>query len=370
MPPARNFGLLIVKLQAIEGTAETTATNGYAMPIMSGMLGPTKEWGDLPRQGNTLTRQGRYAQRASVGGTVTVMAHPEALGLLFYLAMGTELAVQGAGAPYAHTFVMADSWPAPATVWASLASGDDADVWRFRDAYISRLRIVGESGGNLAVDMDWIAKHYTKPAAGAAGFPTDYDDPAVLMGADPRFKFIESVVKLDSDSDTPLEMDNVESVSFEIDRNPEIRYGPSLTPKTLAADRMVNFNADVMYSTGSGGGYDRQGWNFLEDAYLSALNEDPDQSTPAGSFDSTFGIHPADADVGLRIVSGGGDSLPNTVNPQANWEFETARPDAAETPTLVNYSLNGICRVPAEGTTEATVIVSNERATLYDTGGS
>jgi len=280
MPPIRNFGLLTINKQASEGTAATDAAGGYSMPITGGMLGPGAEYGDLPRAGYSMARQGRFKQRINTGGTVSVLAHRESLGLLLYLCMGTELAIgTPAGGLTPHTFVMADAWPQPCTVWASLGSGSDADVWRFRDAFISRLRIMGESGGNYAVDLDFVAKHYTKPAAGAAGFPASYNDPAVLLGAEPRFKYIGSEIRMDSDSAVPTLMDNVEMVEIEIDRNPEIRFGPSLTPTVIAPDRMVNFNADVMYSTGAGGtgitAFDRRGWEFLEDAYLSAIGGGP-----------------------------------------------------------------------------------------------
>jgi hypothetical protein len=372
MPPIRNFGLLTIAKQTIEGTAVTdiTAAAGYSMPITSGMLGPTAEYGDLPRAGYSMARQGRFKQRVGVGGTVTVMCHQEALGLLLYLCMGSELAIgTPAGGLTPHTFVMADAWPQPATVWASIGSGSDADVWRFRDAYISRLRITGEAGGNFSVDMDFVAKHYTKMAAGAAGFPTNYNAANVLMAAEPRFKYIGSVIKLDSDSAVPTIMDNVEMVEVEIDRNPEIRYGPSLTPSTIAPDRMVNFNADVMYSTGAGGAgptaFDRQAWNFLEDAYLSALAGDPDQVTPTGSFDIDLGEHPTNVNAKLRFVSGGGATLPTTVNIQQNWEYGVNRPDASETPALTTYRLDGVCRVPAAGTTELTAILNSTKATLY-----
>jgi hypothetical protein len=370
MPPIRNFGLLTVVRQDTEGTAETDATGGYSMPITGGMLGPGAEFGDLPRTGYSMARQGRYKQRINTSGTVSVLAHPEALGLLLYLVMGTELAL---GAPVGgltpHTFVMADAWPQYSTVWASLGSGSDADVWRFRDAYLTRLRINGQSGGNFAVDLDWVSKHYTKPALGAAGFPTNYNAAGVLMGAEPRFKYIGSTIRLDSDSATPTIMDNAEMVEWEIDRNPEIRFGPSLTPTTIAPDRLVNFNAEVMYSTGSGGtgptAFDRRAWEFLEDAYLSAINGDPDQVTPTGSFDIETGAHP-DNSATLRLVSGGGAGLPTTVAVQQNWEYGVNRPEASETPTLVTYRLDGIVRAPAAGTTETTVVLGNTKATKYD----
>jgi hypothetical protein len=371
MPPIRNFGLLTVNKQATEGTPAADATGGFSMPITGGMLTPAAEFGDLPRSGYSMARQGRFKQRVSVGGTVSVLAHPEAMGLLLYLCMGSELALGTAVAGLTpHTFVMADAWPGPATVWASLGSGADADVWRFRDSYISRLRITGQSGGIYAVDLDFVGKHYTKAAAGSAGFPANYNAANVLMQAEPRFKYIGSQIRMDSDSAVPTLMDNTELIEIEIDRNPAVRYGPSLTPTVIAPDRMVNFNAEVMYSTGAGGSgvtaFDRRGWEFLEDAYLSALGADPDQSTPTGSFDIQFGEHPATPSAGkLRFVSGGGATLPTTVTIQQNWEYGVNRPDASDTPDITTYRLDGTMKIPAVGTTELTAVLHAARATLY-----
>ena len=362
MPGARNFGLLTIVRQPVAGTAVTDATGGYSMPIISGMVGPSKEWGELPRSGNLMTRLGRFAQRAQVGGTVTVMAHPEALGLLLYGVMGSELALgTPAGGTTPHTFVMADAWPSQFTVWASLASGSDADVWRFRDAQITRMQIQGSSGENLAVELEFVAKHYTKTAAGAAGWPTGYSGAAVLEDATPRFKYIGTQVKMDSDTAVPILMDNVESVTWEVDRDPEIRFGSSLTPSVFAPDRMVNFSAEANYDPA------QLGWDFIEDAYLQALAGNPDQSTPTGSYDVTFGVHPTGSAQSLRIVSGGGATLPTTVAVQQNWEYGVNRPDASGDPSLISYTLDGVMASPAAGTTESTVILNSARTTKYDT---
>lgn len=373
MPPIRSFGLLTINKQTVEGTPATDAVGGYSLAIQSGMISPQAEFADLPRSGYSMVRQGRYKQRVTIGGTVTVLAHPDALGLLLYLTMGAELTLGTvAGGLTPHTFVMADAWPGPATVWASIGSGADADVWRFTDAYISRLRITGTSGGIYTVDLDFVAKSYTKTAAGAAGFPASYNAATVLFPAEPRFKYIGSVLKFDTDSATPTIMDNAETVEIEIDRNPEVRYGPSLTPTVIAPDRMVNVNAEFMYSTGAGGAgptaFDRQGWNFLEDSYISALGSAPDQTTPTGSFDMTFGEHPGAPNPSggkLRIVSGGGATLPTTITPQQNWEYGVNRPDAADPPTLVTYRAEGTMKLPAAGTTEIVAILNSSKAALY-----
>lgn len=363
MPASRNFGLLVIKKQAAAGTAETTGTGGYGLPVTDGGVSPQKEYGDLPRAGATLTRLGRFAQRAQVGGTVTAYCSPDAAGLAIYNVMGTELATAVAGTKTKHTFVMADTWPSPLTVWSSLGSGSDRDVWRFRDAQVSRMAIHGTSGEVVMLEMDFIAKDYTKLSA---GLPSGY----ALSTATPRYKYIGSQVRLDSNSAVPTLMSNVESVNFEVNRDPEVRFGPSLTPSTFAPDRLVNFSANAYYDTGSGGtgltAFDKQGWKFLEDAYLAALDGAPDQSTPTGSFDVTFGRHPIDTDdPGLRIVSGGGAALPGTVAVQQNWNYETTRPSASGQPTLLEYDLNGVAAMPAAGTTEATVILVNDVAAIY-----
>lgn len=360
MTAIRNFGLLTLVKQDVAGTAETDATGGYSMPIVSGMIRPSKEWDDLPRAGNSMIRQGRFPTRATVGGTVTVLATPNSLGFLLYNAMGTELALgTPANGVTPHTFTMADNWPSQLTAWASLGSGSDADVWRFKDAQITRLQIQAASGGNALVELELVAKHYTKTAAGASGWPANYNAAAVLDDAEPRFKFIGSQVGLDSDGATVTMTNNVESITLEINRDPEIRYGTTLTPSTFAPDRMVNFSAELVYDSA------QHGWDFIEDAYLAALAGNPDQSTPTGAFDVTLGVHPSGSFESFRVVSGGGATLPTTVTVERNWEFGVDRPDASGDPSLTSYTLDGVLRDPALGPSEIAVVVKNTVATLY-----
>lgn len=363
MTAIRNFGLLGIVLQDTAGAAETALTGGYAMPIVSGGVRPVKEYGDLPRAGSSMARLGRFTQRANVGGTVTVLAHPEALGLLLYGAMGSELALgTPAGGVTPHTFVMADNFPQQFTIWSSIGSGSDADVWQFKDAQITRLQIGMTSGENATVEMDIIGKDYRKLGAGLAGWPGGVAPTgAILEDATPRFKMIGSQVKLDSDGAVPVAGTNVESFTFEVNRDVATRYGTALTPQIFAPDRMVNFSAEVTYDSAQFGG-----WEFIEDAYISGYNATPDQSVPTGAFDVTAGVHPTGATQSLRIVSGGGATLPTTVSIQQNWNYGVDRPEASGDPDIVGFTLDGVCTAPTVGTTEATVILNSARAGKYD----
>jgi hypothetical protein len=255
---------------------------------------------------------------------------------------------------------MADQWPAQFTIQSSIGSGSDADVWTYKDAQITRLQMSFTSGENAVVEVDFIAKDYRKMAAGSSGWMTNYNAAAVLEDASPRFKMIGSSVKLDTDGAVPAALTNVESFTFEISRDPEVRYGSSLTPAVFAPDRMVNFSAELTYDSA------QLGWEALEDAYITGYNVVPDQGVPTGSFDVTAGVHPTGAFQSLRVVSGGGSGLPGTVAVQQNWNYGVERPDASGDPALVTYTMDGILTAPAAGTTEAAVVLNSARATKYD----
>lgn len=362
MTGARNFGLLTLKKQAVVGTPETAATGGYSFPIVDGGLSPDTDTGDLPRQGSSMQRLGRFVQRHPIQGTVSVLCNPEGLGMLLIGAMGSELALgTPAGGITPHTFVMADTWLFPMTVWDSRASGSDADVWRYSDAYITRLQIAGSSGENFIAELEIVAQDFTKTAAGAAGWPTGYNDAAVLQGADPRFKFIESQIKLSPDDNTPDLYDNVEDITFEINRDPALRYGSKLTPTVISADRLVNLSVGITYDNAQGA------WQWLEETFLEggAYGGAPSQDMPLGSLDITAGVHPSGNASTLRIVSGGGTTLPGTVAIQQNFEYVADRPDASGEPDIIEQTLDGQLVAPTVGTTEVTVILGSARATLY-----
>jgi hypothetical protein len=351
MAVTRRFGVLAFKKQAVAGTAETgIGTTGFAVPANAGVVGPGNEFGDLPRSGSSLARLGRYKQRSTIAGTVTMLCHPEALGLLLYQAMGAYTGPVIAAGVGTHTFKMADPWPFPMTVWSSIGSGSDADWYRYNDAFVSRLAINGASGENVMVDVEFVAKNW-KRAVPSPGL-TDAD----IADADPRMKFIGSDIRIDADGTslgTPLT--NVESVGLEINRDPEVRYGPSITPAVLAPDRQVNLTATVTYDSA------QQGWDFLTTANTgSASGTDPDQSTPTGAADVKFGRHPADAAKYLRFVTG-----PSIGSPDALWHYDVARPDAEATPGLVDFDLAGIVAYPAAGPSEVTVELANDKVTAY-----
>lgn len=356
MTASRRFGAISFGKQtgvvANGGTAATAPL--FQCPILSGSLSPQKDWGDLPRIGSSLARLGKFAQRARGGGSVTMLAHPEALGLLLYEVMGVQ-AVTGAG-PYIHRFTMQDEYPAdPLTCWSNVGvTGATGSVWKFTDTFVQSLSIEGSSGENLVVTCDFLAFDYAPltalPATSGTGNSVEDESP--------RLKYIGSVVELDADGTTLAEFKNIENVTFQIDRAPEVRYGASLTPTIISPDRMLNFSLGMTYDSAMGG------WDFLMTTMTgSPGGSGPNQGTPTGSFDVKFGRHPADAAKYLRIVSGGDTAADPTA--QATWQYELAVPDASAEPTILDFDIAGMVARPTTGTSEVQVLLANDFVSTY-----
>lgn len=332
---SRRLGVLAFAKQASLGTPAAAPT--FAVPIISGGLRPMPENAELPLTSDTLAEHGDYRQRVRGGGTVTILAHPEAIGLLLYHAMGAQ-AVSGAG-PYTHTFTLADALPVdePITLWSLV--GDD---WiRFSDAFLGRLVLRGSSGQNVMVELGDVVAF-------------DYDDVAApaytLTEPEPRFKYLGSTTLLEADNATPVAVENMEAAELTIDRGLELRYAASLTPTSITPARRVAFLASLVWDG------DYQGWDFFRaSAYgTTATGGGPSQSLPAGSFDVTFARHPASAPRALRLFS-----------PEDNWQYQVERPDADPAGGPIEFDAGGKVIRPSGGGTEVTVELINDTAGAY-----
>lgn len=351
MASSRRFGALAFAIQPFGGPAATAPL--FRVPIISGGMGPQKDWDDLPRIGVNLSRLGRYPQRARGGGTITILAHPEALGMLLYMVCGSQ---SNSGTnPTQHTYTITDEYPAglSMTFWTNIGiDGLLGSTFMFADTFIGKMTMRGTSGNNLEIEMDVTSFDYraetTVPALSGTGSSDENDEP--------RYKYIGSSIKLSPNLYPPTDEYSAESVMFEIDRAPDYRYGPSLTPQLIVPDRLVNFDAGWTFDSTVGG------WDFLLEEYqgsLTGISGGPDQSTPRGSFDVTFGRHPNDVTRLMRILSNG-----------RNWEYDIARPDAEAQPGVLELEAAGIVAAPntefdGTGTSEVTITLNNDFAGDY-----
>lgn len=316
---SRRFGRVGFIVQTVDGTPETAPL--FTAPIIGGGLKPMKESDDLPRIGNNLSRLGKFTTGAMGGGTVQMLCHPELVGLLLAQAMGEETYSGGI-----HEFRVTDDTPFPMTMWSSVGSITElGQTWRFTDAFINRLRFNGTSRQNIEVEIDVTSFSYTPlstmPAVSGSGSSAEDDEP--------RFKYIGSNIQLSPD-DSAMEDYKPESVMFEIDRAPEYRYGPSLTPVMRVPDRLINFDAGWVYNSAIGG------WGFLMDMYTGSLTgTEPDQGQPDGQFSARFGRHPHDVSKYMQIDSNG-----------QNWQYAIERPDAEAQPGILELQATGIVTAP------------------------
>lgn len=364
MAGTRRFGTIgFSKQSAINVPA---LTPDFTVPMISGNINPQKEYDDLPRQGSTMEKLGRFTTKAHGGGQVTMLCNPDAVGHLFKQAFGSEIVAGGPfPAPFSHTFTMQDNYPGvipgdnPLTVWTSIGSVTAlGQTWKFADCYIRRLKVSGTSGQNIQIEVDFISWTYAPLAsfpAITAGLVGGLSTTLRAQGAEPRYKFIGSTVSLDPIYPGPLvPLTNIESAEFEIDRSPEIKYGPSLTPQVIAPDRMVNFSAAMTYDSA------QLGWEFLNTVMTgSPTGTGPEQSVPHGAATLTYGRHPYDALRLMTLTSNG-----------HNWQYTTERPDAEATPGLMELNLQGMFIFPTtayggSGTTECTLVLNNDYDVVY-----
>ena len=336
MVASRRIGVTAFGKQTAKGTPLAAPT--YALGRSGGVIKPEFDIADLPLTGDSAARRGRYKQRGRGAGTVTLIAHPDALGLLLYEVCGAQ-AASGVG-PTLHTFTLADTIPEanPLTIWDMVGN----DWWRFSDFYVGRIAIRGTSGENIIVEVSGVSLN-----AEAVAAPT-----FSLLDTEPRYKYIGSTVKLEADNATPVTVENVENVELVIDRSLELRYGAKLTPAFVIPDRNVDFSAGVvMDSSGN-----NQGWDYLHQAALgtTGLGAISQALASGGSFEVTFGRHPVDATRYLKIASNG-----------ANWEYDVDRPEPDPGGGPIEFDVAGIARRPAAGGTEVTITLANDVAGTY-----
>ena len=336
MPLSRRIGLFCFGKQAAKGTPLAAPT--YSLGVVSGVISPQFDVSDLPLTGDSAARRGRYKQRGRGGGTVTLLAHPDALGLLLYEVCGSQT-ISGAG-PFTHTFPIIDTIPEanPLTVWSMVGN----DWWRFSDAYVNRVTIRGTSGENVVVEVEVVCGNAEAVAAPVY----------TLLGKEPRLKFIGSVVKLEANAAVPVTVDNVESVECAINRAFTVKYGTSLTPIRVVPDRNIDFSAGVTFDSSG----NNQGWDYLHQAALGTTGTGAISQNMAdgGSFEVTFGRHPADPAKFLRIASNG-----------ANWEYGVDRPAPDPAGGPIEFDVAGIVERPAAGGSEVAITLVNDVAALY-----
>lgn len=337
MPEPRRKGIFAFGRQTAVGTPLTQPT--YALPVISGSGKPVRERAALPAAPGSLARLGDFVQRARGGGTIQLLAHPDALGLLVYEVMGAQT-VAGTG-PYTHTFTMADAPPLPMTAWSLV--GDQ--WWKLTDTYLTRLTGRGVSGENVIVEIEFMSLDAVEQVAA----PT-----YTLVGKEPRYKYIGSTVKLEADAATPVTVTNIESVELAIVRGLNLRYGSGLRPALATfGERVVDFAALAVYDTAGL----NQGWDFLRVAHtgLAAAAQPLSQLLTRGSFEVLFGRHPADAARSLKVFSNG-----------AAWEYAVERPDSdASSTEPLEYDISGAVVSPDGVATEVTVELKNDVVAVY-----
>lgn len=332
---SKRKGLIGFAKQSARGSAAANPT--FAVPKVSGGIKPRTERGDLPLTGDTIQRWGQFKQRANGGGTLTILAHPEALGLILYEVMGAQAVAAGSNGAVLHTLTMADTIPFdnPLTIWDLV--GDD--WWKFVDAYIGRVTIRGASGDLVFVEME--VGSFTAVPASAPTY--------TLAEAEPRFKYIGGTYKAEADNATPATMTNMENVELTINRDLTFHYGGSLTPNEVECERMVDFSAGVRYDSA------QQGWDFLKGAQLGLVaGTSQDQALLRGSFEAGFGRHPVLAGRLFKIVSNG-----------ANWDYDVERPDSDPAGGAIEFDVAGPVGRPSGGGTEITITLANETAGTY-----
>lgn len=329
---SRRKGFVAFAKQTAFGTPVADGATKYAVPQRSGGMHPMRDRGDIGVTSSSQARRGMFIQRARGEGTVAMLAHPDPLGLLLLAAMGTDTP-----SGTTHVFTMNDVLSTVLTVWSLV--GDE--WWKFPDTFIQSLTIRGTSGENYEIEVGFLS--FDAQLLSSAPSYTVEDE-------DPRFKYIDSLVKMEANSATPTQMDNVENVELVINRNLELRYGSSLTPTTYIPGRDVDFSCGIVYDSGG-----NQGWDFLHGAQLGvvAASGSVGQDLIKGSFEVTGGKHPSSY-VGSMVIASNG----------ADWEYGVERPDPDPGGGPIEMTIAGPV-IPPPDDTEITITLINEKSGAY-----
>lgn len=335
---SKRLGVVAFGKQTGAGVPKTSPE--WAVPVKSGGIGIVRETDDVGVTSLVSGRTGQYVQRAHLEGSVTILAHPELLAFLLKHAMG-DLQTTGSG-PYEHVATMADDYPAVGFTFYSMVGND----WlQAVDGFITSLTIRGSAGENVEVEVAVDAKS----ASIGAAEPT-YS----LTDVEPRFKFLGSTFLAQADSGNPTAVDNIDAFEVVVARDPEIRYGTSLTPSTITPERVLDASATIVYDDAY------QGWDWYHVAVTgdSTTPGSASQDFTYGSFDVTYGLHPSSGTEVLQLQSGTGV----TGAAMQNWAYNMSRPEPDPTGGAVTMDVAGPLLTNSSGDTELTITVTNGTA--------
>jgi len=339
---SRKKGLLAFGKQSGAGVPNTSPA--WTVPIVSGGVGIVRESDELQVTSQNTGHRVRAIKNAHLEGDITILAHEDVLPFLLYHAMG-DLTTTGVGDPYTHELVMADTIPTVGMTVYSLVG----DSWeQYIDTRIQKAVISGASGEQITIALTLQAGSMSSDVAA----PTFSEE-----DVEPRYKFMTSVLKAKAVGASPTVKTNIESFEVTIDRNLEVIYGTCLTPSLMVPERIVETSMTMRYDDAS------EGWDY----YLNSISGDtsspatPSQDVALGSFDVTFGRHPAGGGHSFQIQSGDGSTGADC------WDYDVARPTADPGGGSLSMDAAGRCVTDATGTTELTVTVVNGTAgTAYE----
>lgn len=248
------------------------------------------------------------------GVELGTLAHPKAIGLLLYAALG-NISTAGAG-PYTHTITPANDLPY-LTVWGRAF---DSDYIQLDDCKVDELSLSFENAGRVAVSASMLGLQETWEDAAWAD-PADDESAA----GSSYFRAVGGTFKLDTGSDTPVAFDIATGELTIANGLSGVPKAASLRPRDLAPAvkelgvSMTAFPDDL---------------TEVRKALTGTSAGSAVQDTPVyGSFEWLFTI---DANTTLKVTA-------------TRVKFLATLPDADPNGGAVEVELEGLCLQPSSG---------------------
>ena len=168
-----------------ESTYGTAVTTTVSRPVRSVALQTNLVQQAVPDlySGNSAVSRRHHKVETNSGGSVSMTAAYDALGIFFEAAMGSS-ATSGGSDPYTHTYTLANALP---SLTVDVVRGNSARGEKFEGVKINTLTMASAPGEAMTIDLDMIAE--TSQTRGTPATLSITEKPLILASNAGQFTF-------------------------------------------------------------------------------------------------------------------------------------------------------------------------------------